>query len=363
MRLWLFIVVCLLVCVGAHAQSDDPYAFMRNSGTGYAEVIPGYRMQFPRDHGAHPEFRIEWWYVTANLQDAAGNHYGVQWTLFRQSLSPDTKTDGWRSNQVWLAHTAITDGNEHRHWQKMSRGGIGQAGVSAEPFRAWIDDWVLRSETAAFYPLKLTFKTTEQTQNYGASLELTADTPEVLNGDQGYSRKAAGKQASYYYSQPHLQVKGEIEWQGKSIPVTGLAWLDREWSSQPLAPSQSGWDWFALHLDDGRALMVYQLREDLLGKSEFWVSGSLVDAGGGKTALTKEDVVILPLDKTTVAGREVPVRWRIRVPMADIDLEIQALHDEQFIGGALPYWEGVIFAHDMETGEKTGTGYMELMGY
>ena len=359
-----------------HAQSDDPYAFLRGSQTGYAEVIPGRVIEFPRDHGSHPEFRIEWWYITANLEDAQGEHYGVQWTLFRQALSPASESPAgeptqqqgkqWQSNQVWLAHTAITNASEHKHWQKMARGGIGQAGVRAQPFDAWIDHWSLSSlanTQGDVYPLELSFSLQEG-EAYGVTLEVGTDTPMVLNGRDGYSQKSASKQASYYYSQPQLAVSGQILWQGKLVKVTGQAWLDHEWSSQPLAANQSGWDWFALHLNDGRALMIYRMREETPeGLKNDWLSGSLVAQDGSKTNIPSDEVILEVLGTEEVDSRTLPLRWRVSIPKYDIDLKIEPLHANQFISGALPYWEGVVFATDSGTQKETGRGYMELMGY
>ena len=365
--------------VPVQAQSGDPYVFLRNAASGYAEVLSGHKLDFPRDYGAHPEFRIEWWYVTANLQDIDGSHYGVQWTLFRQSLSPQISTIDeqggekldWGSNQVWLAHAAITNQKLHRHWQKMARGGIGQAGVDAQPFSAWIDHWALGTSLSSrsndLYPLDLRFSINDNGE-YAANLQLTAGTPMVLNGLDGYSQKSASGQASYYYSQPHLEVSGQIVWQGEPVMVTGQAWLDREWSSQPLAENQSGWDWFSLHLDDGRALMLYQMRE--IGdknKDEYRVSGSLVAKNGSKINILQDEVQLEVLTTKTLDNRTLPLRWRISIPKYDIDLTIEPLHDQQFISGILPYWEGVIFAFDSKDysllRRQVGRGYMELMGY
>ena len=381
MKYMVIIAVLLIALIGfstGQTQSRDPYFFMRNAEEGYAEVLPGRKIEFPRDHGAHPEFRIEWWYVTANLQDAQGAQYGVQWTLFRQSLSPNNNTNDtnhadnkydWGSNQVWLAHAAVTNDKEHKHWQKMARGGIGQAGVVAQPFNAWIDHWSLATANSfredTVYPLDLSFSTSTAGE-YAVSLQLMTDSPEVLNGIEGYSQKSEGEQASYYYSQPHLEASGQIVWQGELQKVTGQAWLDREWSSQPLSANQSGWDWFSLHLDDGRALMLYQLRSSA-DVDKFWVSGSLIEKNGSKVNIKQGSVSMEVLETRVVDDRDLPLRWRVSIHEFDIDLTIEPLHDEQFVGGALPYWEGVIFAFDSNDISQTrlhvGRGYMELMGY
>ena len=236
---------------------------------------PAGRFAFPADHGPHPEFRIEWWYVTANLKDASGTAYGAQWTLFRQATRPGAQQQGWANQQIWMGHAAVTTADTHRYSEAFARGGVGQAGVETKPFHAWIDAWEMRGldgmRDAMLAPLDLTASGAD----FCYALRLDADRPLVLQGDAGYSRKSERGQASYYYSQPFFKATGRITIDDKPVEVTGLAWMDREWSSQPLAPDQTGWDWFSLHLNSGEKLMLYRLRQQD-GRNDLF--GNWIDA-------------------------------------------------------------------------------------
>ncbi|MBT0962549.1 lipocalin-like domain-containing protein [Denitromonas iodatirespirans] len=359
-RLWL---VLLMLFAGPAAAQDDPYQVLRSTGEGYAAVEPGRAFSFPADHLPHPDYRIEWWYLTANLKDAEGRDWGLQWTLFRQAMSPATDTEGWDSNQMWMAHAAITTPEGHRHEQRFARGGVGQADVRLDngAFAAWLDDWSLTGEGPSVLPGRLRFSVGEAT----VDMQLGSDTPPVLQGEGGYSRKSAQGQASYYYSQPHIAVRGQIVQGGRPVALTGTGWLDREWSSQPLADNQQGWDWFSLHLADGHALMVYRLRHD---DGKHWLSGSWVAPDGTARTLGADDIALTVLDTRRVrtptaadpkAVRELPLVWRVRLPGLGREWTVRALIDDQWMGGRVPYWEGVV----QVDGGAGGMGYMELTGY
>jgi len=218
------------------------FAGLGTSAGDYAEVSPGKEFAFPQDHGAHPDFRIEWWYLTANLNAADGREFGVQWTLFRTALAPYSSQTGWQDPTVWMGHAALTTANDHRFAQKFARGGVGQAGVYISPFEAWIDDWSMTTAPDQTTTL------TASGADFSYALSLGRTGPPVLHGDNGYSLKSTGGQASHYYSEPFLAVEGTIRTGTQDIAVTGTAWLDREWSSQPLNARQKGWDWMELHL-------------------------------------------------------------------------------------------------------------------
>ena len=271
-----------LAAVLAHAQ--DPMGDLRDPGTGFAQVTPGNTLQFPRDHAAHPDYRIEWWYLTANLVDGDGRQWGLQWTLFRQALSPQALNSGWNSNQIWMAHAAITTPDGHYYEQRFARGGIGQSGVeqgvNGGNFNAWMDDWEWHSSSAELLPATLKFSVDDQ--DVILLLEKTGQL--VVNGVDGYSQKSAQGQASYYYSLPHIRVRGFVNRGLDKTYLTGKGWLDREWSSQALAQNQQGWDWFSLHLDDGHKLMVYQLRH---ADGEHWLSGNWINPKGSNQLLDR----------------------------------------------------------------------------
>ena len=205
----------------------------------YAKVTPGQVFAFPADHGPHPDFRIEWWYVTANLVDANGAAYGAQWTLFRQAFAPGAREEGWANQQIWMAHAAVTRADTHRFSRDLRTRRRRAGRRRAKPFQACIDSWAMRgsggSNANAVSPLELT----ASAKDFSYALKLEADRPLVLQGDGGYSRKSEREQASYYYSQPFFRASGRLTIDERPVDVTGLAWMDREWSSQPLAADQT----------------------------------------------------------------------------------------------------------------------------
>lgn len=341
----------LLLSLAAPVWSQG-YAGLGSGGDAYAQVTPGRSFTFPQDHLAHPEFRIEWWYVTANLEAADGTPMGAQWTLFRQAGAPSDAGTGWQSAQVWMGHAAVTTPEAHHLAETFARGGIGQAGVSGPPFAAWIDDWAMQGTGPGFEELRVT----ASGDAFSYDLTLTAQGPLVLQGDQGYSVKSDAGQASYYYSQPFFTVTGAVVMDGRSIEVTGRAWLDREWSSQPLTSTQTGWDWFALHLPGGEKLMAYQLRDD---RGPVYVPGTWIAADGTPTPLLPGQIFLTPLQQTQVAGLEIPTHWQVRVPDRGIDLVTEPVNPQSYMRTAFPYWEGPI----RFTGSHEGMGYLEMTGY
>ncbi len=336
--------------VSASAQG---FAGLGQSGDGYAVVKPETRLAFPKDHGAHPDYRIEWWYVTANLTDAAGNPYGVQWTLFRQASAPPPQRDGWQSQQMWLGHAALTLPQRHLNAETIARGLTGQAGVKLAPFSAWIDDWHLSSKAGdGFQSMTMTARG----DNFAYALQLDAKGPLVLHGNNGYSRKSEQGQASHYYSQPFYEVAGELEVDGTSVEVTGQAWLDREWSSQPLASNQTGWDWFSLHLDSGDKVMLFRLREK---SGEAYYSGTWINRDGTPEQLGPDGINLTPLKSSEVAGRSVPTSWQIGVPDKNIDITVTAINEQSWMATSIPYWEGAVTV----SGSHKGIGFLEMTGY
>jgi predicted secreted hydrolase len=332
------------------------FAGLDESAAGFAAVAPGRIFAFPADHGPHPLFRIEWWYVTANLSDANGNAYGAQWTLFRQAIAPGGPQEGWANQQIWMGHAAVTRADTHRVAQAFARGGVGQAGVEAQPFQAWIDAWEMRSidPTSDENIAPLALKASGADFSY--ALRLGALRPLVLQGDGGYSRKSLREQASYYYSQPHYSAKGVLTIDDKPVDVTGMAWLDREWSSRPLASDQSGWDWLSLHFNSGDKLMLYRMRQS---DGQHYGSGKWIFSDGKAEQLTSADIAMTPLVFTEIEGRKIPTTWRIAIPKLALSIECTPLNARSWMGTSFPYWEGPIrFA-----GSHTGVGYLEMTGY
>lgn len=344
------LLVLLVGGCGEGAAPEEGFAGLGREGGGFAAVVPGAVLEFPADHGAHPGFRIEWWYITANLSDAKGNEYGVQWTLFRNALRPDTDVPGWGNGNLFLGHAGVTGEDFHRAAERLARGGVGQAAVEAAPLHAWIDDWTLSGDPAD------RMRVHARGADFAYTLLLESRGALVLQGDRGYSRKSAGGQASYYYSHPFLHATGTLELDGRRIEVSGPAWMDREWSSQPLAGDQQGWDWFSLRLDDGSRVMAFQLRHTDGGR---YLSGTWITAAGQATALDGSRIVLAPTARTAVAGRQVPTRWRLSVDGLLDDVEVEAINPGAWMDLGTPYWEGPVRV----AGAAEGVGYLEMTGY
>jgi predicted secreted hydrolase len=347
-------------------QQGSDFAVLAQHAEGYSQARPGQLLSFPRDHGPHPGYRVEWWYLTANLNDQSGRSYGAQWTLFRFAVQPTrTQAKGGTSlkHQVFMAHMAITTPEDHFSFQRYSRGGENQesdrAGVTSRPFSAWLDDWTLKSTGPGWLPLEARARQ----DNYALHLRLDGYAPLVLQGEAGFSQKHANGGGSFYYSQPFLNASGTLLVDGEKIAVSGDAWLDREWSSQFLQAGQSGWDWFSLHLDSGEKLVLFQLRHGSGSVHEDnYLYGSLVTADGNTTALVPEQIKLTILDEAVVAGRSLPVHWRMDLPQIGRLLELKALHPRQWMNVDFPYWEGVVSVTGSGPGNR-GRGYMELTGY
>ena len=357
-RLAAILVALALLLAGpalGQGAGGQGFAGLGAEAEGFALPERGRVLQFPRDHGPHPDFRIEWWYLTANLTAADGTEMGAQWTLFRMALAPG-EAEGWESPQVWMGHAGLTTPDRHFSAERFARGGIGQAGVTAEPFLAWIDDWQMESRAAPGEDALSHIVLTARGAEFAYRLEARAEGPLVLHGDAGYSVKSAGGQASHYYSQPFYRVTGEVTLPEGPAEVTGLAWLDREWSSQPLEGAQTGWDWFALHLDDGNRLMAAQVRG---GAERPFTLATWIAADGTAEALPDGAVRFTPLETAAVAGRTVPVRWRIEVPGHAVDIEAAAVNPQSWMDTAFAYWEGPVRVR----GSHTGRGFLEMTGY
>ena len=343
----------LLFWLWGTALAAQGFAGLGTDAEGFAIPQRGTELTFPDDHGAHPDYRIEWWYLTAALQGEDGRDYGVQWTLFRSALEPETGT-GWDTPQLWMGHAGITTPNRHFVAERLARGGIGQAGVTAAPFEAWIDDWAMTS-TATDGDQLDALTVTARGMEAAYTLDLAATGPLVFQGDLGYSVKSASGQASYYYSQPFYEVSGELFLPQGPVRVTGKAWLDREWSSQPLAEDQTGWDWFSLHLNDGAKLMGFGLRSN----SGVFTSATYVAPDGTPTPYGDDALTLTPLTLTEVAGRTIPTEWRVQLPAQGIDVTTTPTNSQSWMDTLFPYWEGPL----RFTGTHSGIGYLEMTGY
>ena len=321
--------------------------------------MPGYKIQFPRDEGSHPDFRLEWWYLTGWLNEGAGP-LGFQVTFFR--VRPDLKHDNpsaFSPRQVLIAHAAISDPVQGRlvHAQLAARAGFGLAGAEENRTRVWVDDWRLHQEGN-------TYRVQIPAQDFSLDLNFTATQAPLLQGENGLSRKGPGPEsASYYYSLPQLKVSGTVTRGAKPRTVAGNAWLDHEWSSQYMEKEAVGWDWIGINLDDGAALMAFRMR----GKDggSIWAGGALRRADGSVRNFEPGEVQFVPGRdwRSARTGTNYPVSWQIRA--ADLELDIEPLfddqeHDTRASSGTI-YWEGAVRA--LRDRKPAGLGYLELTGY
>lgn len=326
----------------------------------YPVVRPGVAIAFPADHGAHPEYRTEWWYVTGWLKTADGRERGFQVTFFRTRPPVDARNPSrFAPAQVLFAHAALSDPAVGRllHGDRSAREGFGIAQAKVGDADVAIRDWRMRRLPDGRWSVRVT------TRVFAFDLILSPTQLPMLQGVGGYSRKGPmPEQASHYYSLPHLRVAGRVIRSGTSEAVTGEAWLDREWSSDYLAPSAQGWDWTGLNFDDGSALMAFRIRRK--GGGVLWAGGSLRRANGEIVRLAPGDVVFRPLKqwRSAATGAVYPVAQevRVRLPEGVRAWPLTPLFPAQELdarrSGLPVYWEGAVRT-------RGGRGYLELTGY
>ena len=324
--------------------------------TGFLQPRPGDTLVFPDDWGPHPQHRIEWWYLTANLETRGGKPLGLQWTQFRQSLQPRPAEseapdpEAWPLEAAWMAHGAVSYEGEHRFAEKLARGDVGHAGARVDPFRVWLDDWRLEAVPGSdMWRLQVTG------DGWSYDLQLTGTRDVVAHGVEGFSAKSVSGEGSMYFSLVDLQIGGTVTLGDRSLEVSGKGWFDREWSSQFLKAGQQGWDWFALHLEDGNKLMAFRLRED----GGAYSSGSWIGADGQLEALDRDDLTLSPTRWHESQRGRVPVEWRLTIPQHKVDLTVAAPPGNYWNAGLYPYWESPVSV----AGSHQGVGYMELTGY
>ncbi len=349
---WPLMIACILH--GAAAGASDLGTLLGGGSDQFRKALPDQPIRLPADHGAHPDYRSEWWYLTGNLKDEQGRDYGIQWTLFRQGIEQQNTSDNpWLSPQLWLAQFAITDlaRGSHRQDERTSRQGPGLAGASGGEY--WLREWRLASEGKSLFPATLKV----QSKMGELNLKVSAAKPVVLQGKAGYSEKSPGN-ASFYYSYPRLTLSGTLTLEGETHTVTGQGWFDHEWSSSVLAQWQSGWDWFSLQLTDGRELMLFRLRTKEGRPEPENRYGILIERDGSSRVLAPESIVLTP-GKTWRGpkGQPYPIEWQLKA--ADLNLVIKARQPNQAMTGRFDYWEGAVSV----SGDAKGVGYLEMTGY
>ena len=326
----------------------------------YPAVMPGSELRFPRDHGAHPGYRTEWWYFTGWLEDEEGRPLGFQITFFRSRPATDpANPSAFAPKQILFAHAALSDPSIGKlvHDQRMARIGFRLAEAATADAKVKLLDWHLERGPDGV------FRARTPGRSVGLDLTFTATRPVMVNGDRGYSRKGPRPgQASYYYSMPQLAVSGTVVSDGKRIRVKGRGWLDREWSSTLLDPEAAGWDWAGINLDDGGALMLFQVRGR--GDEALYAGGTLRRADGSRVVFGPRDVRFVPRRhwRSPVTGALYPVEAEFVVKLGGGERRyaLKPLLDAQELDGraaGMPaYWEGAVSM----TG---GRGYLELTGY
>jgi len=374
-KLWRSSVASVVFIVAIAAWSDDrglerselSALLNAESNVGFAMAMELRTFVFPRDHGPHPEFRNEWWYMTGNLDATDGRRFGFELTFFRFALAPELpeSESAWRTNQVYVAHLALTDADGQQFFvaERFSRGALGLAGARSSPLRVWIDDWEIAATDVDAETENWRLQASDD--DFALSLQLVAGKAPVLNGVNGLSQKSAeAGNASYYYSITRWQTDGQVRLGNDEFTVSGLSWLDREWSSSALASDQQGWDWFALQLSDGSELMFYRLRKTD-GSQDVFSGGTWVTSDGTSRHISG-DRISISATKTwsSPEGGTYPSSWEIRFPESGLALEVVPVMDDQELFTTVRYWEGAVdVTGTRDDIEITGRGYVELTGY
>lgn len=386
--MWKFVAVAVVVIAvfvfgfslvdvgGTDVSASAVLMAPETDASGYASATEPLDWQFPRDHGSHDEYQTEWWYYTGNLSTEDGRRFGYQFTIFRRAISPETvdaSDSEWRTNQIHLAHFTVSDieSQAFYHDERLARAGGGVAGAlpnNANPdaeFHVWLNDW---SITAGNDEVTEMLITAESPQGFAVDFTLTQAKAPTLQGDNGLSAKSAEEgNASHYYSLTRLSTEGTITIDEETFTVSGNSWMDHEFSTSALDENALGWDWFGLQFDDGREIMVGQIRQVDGGKDPYF-GGMLTDVDGTTYYLDADTFTIEATDTWTSphTGATYPAGWQITVNAetfnADDDLVFNVTplqSDQELHGGGIAYWEGAVEL----SGDVSGYGYAELTGY
>ena len=338
----------------------------------WRQALPGYRYQFPRDHGAHEAFRTEWWYFSGNLRDSRGEKYAFMLTFFRAGLRPGAPRKSksrWALKNLYFGHFSLLDAKrkKHRFSERISRGALEEAGATERNLKVWLRDWRAESKGGKGSP---PFQISASAPEMKLRLELKPEKPLVIHGENGVSQKAPGPgRASHYYSFTRLLASGVLEFEGRRVDVRGTAWMDHEFGSNQLTKDQVGWDWLSFQLSDGRDLMLYLLRRKD-GSVEPTSSGTLVEADGRATHLRLGDFKFKGTGswKSERSGAVYPMGWEVEAPAHGLHLRVKPFARAQEIESkgstGITYWEGGVSVEGV-SGEKnvTGVGFIEMTGY
>ncbi|HEY8549054.1 MAG TPA: lipocalin-like domain-containing protein [Vicinamibacterales bacterium] len=342
---------------------------------GWSYATPGRPVTVPADHVSHPEYKIEWWYYTGNLDTRDGRRFGYQLTFFRVGIDPaPTNPSRWTVRDLHMAHFAVTDvtNGRFRFFERLQREGAGWAGASTRRLHVWNGRWSAEDRPDGSQRIRAL------QDGFALDLELGRNAPFsergdrrwVAQGENGYSRKGGRSgNASYYYSMTRLDSRGTVTFEGTTHEVTGQSWMDHEFGTSMLEPDQVGWDWFALQLADGRDIMLYQMRRKNGSRDPHSV-GTIVTPGRAVRRLRSGDYALEPLEYWTspATGIRYPLRWRVDIPAERLTLEVRAAVRAQELhtpaSTAVTYWEGAVDVSGTAGDRRLmGRGYMELTGY
>lgn len=375
MRLMLSLVLLLVtLTLGCSLKRDDnsvpvgespaPFATAKAAESAFPKADTPRTFEFPRDHGAHPEYQTEWWYYTGHLRTAEGRSFGIQVTFFRRALVAEApaRTSAWSARDIYIAHFCISDLETGKFYQseRIARGAANLAGASLTDHDVHLLDWRVE-------PIQERVRFRLRDEAAGMYVNLEAITPDrvVLHGESpGLSLKGGPGQASYYYSYPRLPAAGQLRVDGQQYDVSGDLWMDHEFGSNQLGPEQQGWDWFALQLDDGSAVMLFQIRPTE-STGETVLSGTWIAPDGTSTLLRAPDIRMTARDPWTSpsSGGKYPQSWRIAIEKFALDVSVQSRMPNQELHTAgstgITYWEGAVSV----SGSHTGEGYLEMTGY
>ncbi|MXY46214.1 MAG: carotenoid 1,2-hydratase [Chloroflexi bacterium] len=350
---------------------------LRTTDAGFKSVTAPRQFAFPEDHGPHPDYALEWWYFTGNLDTHDSRHFGYELTFFRVGITSGEfdRTSDWAARQMYTAHFALTDVQDEDFYafERYSRDALGLAGAASSPttpFRVWLEDWSVAATGDDTLPMRLY----AASAGVGIDLTLRDGKGVVLNGEGGLSRKGFSHgEASYYYSLTRLPTDGTITLNGQTFAVSGLSWLDREWSSTQLSTEHEGWDWFSMQLSDGRDIMYGVLRpHDVNGRALHL--GTVIETDGSYASIDGKHIRLDVLDWwESPNGGTYPSRWRFRMsddgsasdPSGDsLDIVITPYISDQELDTIVRYWEGAVRIEGTSASEPiSGSGYVELTGY
>lgn len=336
-------------------------------------ALPNYHYEFPRDHFSHPDYQTEWWYYTGNLRAPDGHRFGFELTFFRQATATpkEAAKDAnkvWSPDQIYLAHLALSDidGKSFYHTERLNRAGPGLAGAAFKNHRYWNGNWQVRWVSANSNEQELQ----AVCDRFTLRLQLNPSKPFVIQGKNGISQKGPepGK-ASHYISFTRIAASGQLTYKNKHYSLTGLAWMDHEFFTEQLDPTQAGWDWFAIQLNNNEELMLYRLRKKS-GQGDPYSSGTYVDAQGNAHFLGSSQLFFSSSGKWTSpqSGTSYPMSWQIRIPSLNLELsEATALRDQELFSKnsvTAGYWEGAVtYEGHLHSQPVRGVGYLEMTGY